>query len=160
MDFSLGIVKDLPIVSFVFQIPKHIYVNVHVLVSTLSMNESLPQEERDSTHQCKLDECVVILGPMIGVLMSHVDLRNCNVACLCHLKSPLSPVEFKKWPNVGVTNVHVALSNLRKSYGALSVLGVKCHHIGNINTVRDLGENRPTKGRWRPVSADTESLIS
>ena len=62
-------------------------------------------------------------------------LRNANLACLCRLILPLSPVEFKKWPcpmylferHVAVAKVHVPLSNLTNGYVALSMLGVLGH---------------------------------
>ena len=66
-------------------------------------------------------------------------LRNANVACLCRLRFPLSPVDFKHCqcpmslffgPHVAVAKGHVALWNLRNGHVALSILGVKGHHLG------------------------------
>ena len=66
-------------------------------------------------------------------------LRNANVACLCRLILPLSPVKFKKWPcpylfgpHVAVAKVHDALLNLRNGHVALSILGIYGHHSGGV----------------------------
>ena len=60
-------------------------------------------------------------------------LRNGHVVYFCCIKASLVPVEFNKWPcpchylsglYVAVAKVRVALSNLRNSHVALSILGV------------------------------------
>ena len=63
---------------------------------------SPPKQEVCTTGQAESPTCLLPQKPFIEALdgsWCHMSiLRNDNVACLCHLIFPLSPVEFKKWP--------------------------------------------------------------
>ena len=84
-----------------------------------------------------------------GSLCRMYIFKNRNVACLCRLKFPLSPVEFKKWPGpmsylfgprAAVIKVHVTLSNLTNSHVTLSIFwGLGPWNWGSVSSAGESG---------------------